>query len=108
MFAVLAISYGIVFGFTTVFVVPLMTADNGGVLSRWSRLPILYATPIQLGTAPLILSHMDRSEYAILAVIAAATVGLGVFALILPFRGRRNRRSRRYRPARRTVFIDPQ
>ena len=38
VFAVLAISYGIVFGFTTVFVVPLMTADNDGVLSGWARL----------------------------------------------------------------------
>ncbi|EMA25371.1 DUF7544 domain-containing protein [Haloarcula amylolytica] len=38
VFAVLAISYGIVFGFTTVFVVPLMTADDDGVLSGWSRL----------------------------------------------------------------------
>jgi hypothetical protein len=38
VFAVLAISYGIVFGFTTVFVVPLMTANDDGVLSGWSRL----------------------------------------------------------------------
>jgi small-conductance mechanosensitive channel len=38
VFAVLAISYGIVFGFTTVFVVPLMTADDDGVLAGWSRL----------------------------------------------------------------------
>ncbi|GCF14029.1 hypothetical protein Harman_19640 [Haloarcula mannanilytica] len=38
VFAVLAISYGIVYGFTTVFVVPLMTADEDGVLAGWSRL----------------------------------------------------------------------
>ncbi|MDS0219915.1 hypothetical protein NDI54_00945 [Haloarcula sp. S1AR25-5A] len=38
VFAVLAISYSLVFGFTSVFVVPLMTADGDGVLSGWSRL----------------------------------------------------------------------
>jgi hypothetical protein len=38
VFAVLAISYGIVYGFTTVFVVPLMTANDDGVLAGWSQL----------------------------------------------------------------------
>lgn len=38
VFAVLAVSYGVVFGFTTVFVVPMMTASDDGVLSGWGRL----------------------------------------------------------------------
>jgi len=91
VFAVLAISYGIVFGFTTVFVVPLMTADDDGVLSGWSRLwgsmknapkqylaYLFFSIVLQIGVG--IIS-------AILGIVALLVVmipfGLGAFALYL-------------------------
>jgi len=91
VFAVLAISYGIVFGFTTVFVVPLMTADDNGVLAGWSRLwgsiksepkqylaYLFFSIVLQIGVG--IIS-------AILGIVALLVVmipfGLGAAALYL-------------------------
>jgi len=91
VFAVLAISYGIVFGFTTVFVVPLMTADDDGVLSGWSRLWISIKSEPKQYLAYLFFSIVLQIGVgiisAILGIVALLVVmipfGLGAVALYL-------------------------
>ncbi|EMA16595.1 DUF7544 domain-containing protein [Haloarcula marismortui] len=95
VFAVLAISYGIVFGFTTVFVVPLMTADNGGVLSGWSRLwgsikrhPKQYLAYLFFSIVLQIGVGIVSAILGIIALIVVGIpVGLGAFALYLVIQG---------------------
>jgi hypothetical protein len=95
VFAVLAISYGIVFGFTTVFVVPLMTADNGGVLSGWSRLwgsikrhPKQYLAYLFFSIVLQIGVGIVSAILGIIALIVVGIpVGLGAFALYLVVQG---------------------
>lgn len=91
VFAVLAISYGIVFGFTTVFVVPLMTADDDGVLSGWSRLWGSVKSEPKQYLAYLFFSIVFQIGVGIISailgivafIVVAIPVGLGAFALYL-------------------------
>ncbi|MFY4812673.1 DUF7544 domain-containing protein [Haloarcula sp. AONF1] len=95
VFAVLAISYGIVFGFTTVFVVPLMTADNDGVLSGWSRLwgsikgqpkqylaYLFFSIVLQIG-----VGIVGAIFGIIVLIVVGIPVGLAAFALYLVAQG---------------------
>ncbi|KAA9399739.1 hypothetical protein Har1130_01270 [Haloarcula sp. CBA1130] len=91
VFAVFAISYGVVFGFTTVFVVPLMAADNDGVLSGWSRLwgsiksePKQYLAYLFFSIVLQIGVGIVGAILGIIAfIVVAIPVGLGAFALYL-------------------------
>jgi len=95
VFAVLAVTYGIVFGFTTVFVVPLMTADNDGVLSGWSRLwgsikshPKQYLAYLFFSIVLQIGVGIVSAILGIIALIVVAIpVGLAAFGLYLAIEG---------------------
>lgn len=95
VFAVLAISYGIVFGFTTVFVVPLMTANDDGVLSGWSRLwgsiksqPKQYLAYLFFSIVLQIGVGIVGAILGIIAfIVVGIPVGLAAFGLYLVVQG---------------------
>ncbi|MFB6223810.1 MAG: hypothetical protein ABEH86_09100 [Haloarcula sp.] len=88
-FAFLAVINGIVSGFTTVFVVPLMTADDDGVISGWKRLwGSMTGAPKQY-LAYLFFSFILQIGVgivgAILAIISFIVIGIpfGLVAVVL-------------------------
>lgn len=80
--AVLALLVGLVNGFTTVFVVPIMVLEDCGVLAGWRRLwPTITASPWQYlayAFAGLVLSIAG-------GILVALAVGLAVIVLLIPF-----------------------
>jgi hypothetical protein len=79
---VLALVVGLVNGFTTVFVVPVMVLEDGGVLDGWRRLwPTITAQPWQYvayAVASFVLSIVG-------GLLVGILVGVSVLVLLIPF-----------------------
>jgi hypothetical protein len=79
---VLALVVGLVNGFTTVFVVPIMILEDCGVLAGWRRLwPTITTNPWQYlayAVAGFILNILG-------GILVAIVVGVGVLVLLIPF-----------------------
>ena len=79
---VLAVLVGLINGFTTVFVVPIMILEDCGVLDGWRRLwPTITANPWQYlayAVASFILSIAG-------GIVIAIVAGLSVLLLLIPF-----------------------
>ena len=79
---VLALVVGLVYGFTTVFVVPIMVLDDCGVLDGWRRLwPTITANPWQYlayAVGGFVLTILG-------GVLAAVVVGVAALVLLIPF-----------------------
>jgi hypothetical protein len=82
MFFVLALVVGLVSGFTTAFVVPIMIKRDCGVLSGWRRLwPTITANPWQYlayAVSAFFLSIIG-------GILIAIATGLLALALLIPF-----------------------
>ena len=80
--AVLAVLVGLINGFTTAFVVPVMVLDDCGVLDGWRRLwPTIAADPWQYlayAVAGFVLSLVG-------GVLLAIVVGVSALVLLIPF-----------------------
>lgn len=79
--AVAAIA-GIVHGFTTVFVVPIMVLEDTGVVAGWRRLwPVIRSNPVEFGAyliASLVLTVVG-------ALVFGTVLGFLAVLLLLPF-----------------------
>lgn len=79
---VLALVVGLVNGFTTVFVVPIMVLEDCGVLAGWRRLwPTITTNPWQYlayAIAGFILNIL-------VGILVAIAVGVAVLVLLIPF-----------------------
>jgi len=79
---VLAVLVGLVNGFTTVFVVPIMVLDECGVLDGWRRLwPTITANPWQYLTYAVASFVLSIAGGIAIAIVA----GLSVLLLLIPF-----------------------
>lgn len=82
VFIVLALLVGLLNGFTTVFVVPIMVLEDCGVLAGWRRLwPTITANPGQYlvyAIAGFVLTIAG-------GLVVALTVGIAVLVLLIPF-----------------------
>lgn len=79
---VLALLVGLVDGFTTVFVVPVMVLEDCGVLDGWRRLwPTITANPWQYAAYVLLSVVLSIAGGILVAVI----VGIGAVLLLIPF-----------------------
>lgn len=79
---VLAVLVGLLNGFTTVFVVPVMVLDGGGVLAGWRRLwPTIAANPWQY------LAYAVAGFVLTIAggIAVAVAVGVATLVLLIPF-----------------------
>jgi hypothetical protein len=82
VFIVLAFVVGLVNGFTTVFVVPIMLLEDSGVLAGWRRLwPTITANPLQY-VAYLVASFFLGIVGGVLVAIVVAVLAL---VLLIPF-----------------------
>lgn len=79
---VLALAVGVVNGFTTVFVVPVMIHENCGVIAGWRRLwPTITANPweyLAYAVAGVVLNILG-------GILVAIGVGMAVLVLLIPF-----------------------
>jgi hypothetical protein len=82
VFVVLAVAVGLVNGFTTVFVVPIMLLEECGVLAGWRRLwPSIRTEPLQF-LAYLVASFFLGILGGVLVAVVALVLAL---ALLVPF-----------------------
>ena len=80
--AVLAVVVGLLNGFTTVFVVPIMVLDGGGVLDGWRRLWPTITGNVWQYLAYAVVGAVLNLVGGLLAAIAT---GVGVLVLLIPF-----------------------
>jgi hypothetical protein len=79
---VVGIVVGIIYGFTTLFVVPLMIQNDSGVLAGWRRLwPSIKREWKQYGAFALIGAVLTF----VVGLIASMAVGLAAVVLLIPF-----------------------
>jgi hypothetical protein len=80
--AVLAVLVGLVEGFTTVFVVPVMVLEDCGVLAGWRRLwPTITAHPWQYAAYVLLSVVLSIAGGILVALVG----GVAVLVLLIPF-----------------------
>ncbi len=82
LFLVLALVFGIVGGFTTVFVVPIMIQNDVGVLAGWRR---LWPTITAHWTQYLAYAVANFFLGMVGGVLVGITTALGALVLLLPF-----------------------
>ncbi|WP_418281993.1 DUF7544 domain-containing protein [Halorubrum sp. DTA98] len=80
---VVALVYGVVSGFTTVFVVPLMIRDDSGVLAGWRRLWASIRTAWKQYLAYAVIGFLLTIAVGLVASIAVGFVALAVFVPLL-------------------------
>jgi len=82
VFLVLAIVGGLVYGFTTVFVVPVMLLEGGGVLAGWRRFWGTLAGQWRQYLVYVVMGFVLQTAAGLLAGIVALILGL---VLLIPF-----------------------
>lgn len=79
---VLAILVGLINGFTTVFVVPIMLLEDCGVLAGWRRLwPTIAANPWQYLAYAIVAFVLQLAG----GIVVAIAIGVAVLLLLIPF-----------------------
>jgi len=82
VFVLLALLVGLAYGFTTVFVVPVMVVEDCGVLAAWRRLwSAIAAEPAEF----LAYAVLGALLSAVGGVAVGVGVGVAAVALLLPF-----------------------
>ena len=82
VFFLVALLFGLLYGFTSAFVVPTMLLENCGVLAGWRRMWPVIRTEWKEYVAYAVLAWLFQ---AVLAMIVAMIVGIGAMILAIPF-----------------------